>query len=414
MQHMEKPEHHWLQSPYARYWAALVVTLLAMLLSRWLHGSWEIAFWLAGAAITWFGLSRLLEQARVSAQPAKVEETVVLEVEDAVLELVEEIDQDLDGMVNSMQDDLQRIQNLVAEAVSTLQSSFTRLNTASGQQQEIVHSLVEKMQSSVDDSSVISFTEFAQETDKVLKFFIDHVLQVSTNSMRMVDHINDMVEQMEQADRLLGDVKTIADQTNLLALNAAIEAARAGEAGRGFAVVADEVRSLSARSDAFNEEIKTVIGNTRDTIALAQTEIGQLASKDMNFAIQSKSQVDEMMTQVAGLNDVIEQRLHDVAGVNQDIELLVADAVRSLQFEDIVRQLAQYSHQHVGYASQYVNKLHQGLRSLQEAEKDGIAAYLQQLAALRSQIGEFARSDAEKINRPVEQSSMEQGDVELF
>jgi methyl-accepting chemotaxis protein len=86
--------------------------------------------------------------------------------------------------------------------------------------------------------------------------------------MIMLEQINEISRGMPQVDDLLNDVQPIADQTNLLALNAAIEAARARGAGRVFAVVADEARKLSQRSDPFNEGIRrlltTSFKNTND------------------------------------------------------------------------------------------------------------------------------------------------------
>ena len=361
-----------------KYWIAAALVVSAVAASWFVHGNFYVAFWMVATAAIWAGVTWYFDS-QTTGEKNFIEQMPVEEVEDAVLDLIKEIDEGLESMLNAMRGDLEKIQNLVGDAVVTLQGSFNGLNDSSVQQKQLVTGLVDKMQSSSaggGEPGTISFAEFAAETDKVLKFFIDHVLQVSVNSMRMVEHINDMVKQMEQADGLLSDVKTIADQTNLLALNAAIEAARAGEAGRGFAVVADEVRNLSGRSNAFNEEIKEVLGATRDTIHKAREEINELASKDMSFAIESKAQVDVMMGQVAEVNETIEEKLQEVSVITGDIDQMVGNAVRSLQFEDIVRQLAGYSQNHLDKAERMVDELHQGLTSLRSAEKDGLPHYL--------------------------------------
>lgn len=399
-----------------KYWIAAALVVSAVVASWFVHGNFYVAFWMIATAAIWAGVTWYFDS-QTTGEKNFIEEMPVEEVEDAVLDLIKEIDEGLESMLNAMRGDLEKIQNLVGDAVVTLQGSFNGLNDSSVQQKQLVTGLVDKMQSSSaggGEPGTISFAEFAAETDKVLKFFIDHVLQVSVNSMRMVEHINDMVKQMEQADGLLSDVKTIADQTNLLALNAAIEAARAGEAGRGFAVVADEVRNLSGRSNAFNEEIKEVLGATRDTIHKAREEINELASKDMSFAIESKAQVDVMMGQVAEVNETIEEKLQEVSVITGDIDQMVGNAVRSLQFEDIVRQLAGYSQKHLDKAERMVDELHQGLTSLRSAEKDGLPHYLSELSVLRDHIAQLNDHEDVQNNRPVDQHSMNEGEVELF
>ena len=404
-----------MQTQLVIVFVAIVMTIIAGLVS----GNWSAGLWLGGAALLTIAILSLIgDQSSKAEDLGGVDAASIVQVEDAVVELVKSIDESFQSMTTTMDNDLKTIKGLVADAVVTLQSSFNGLSQASNEQKSMVSFMVDRMKASGDhndeQAEQLTFREFVTETDKVLKFFIDHVVQVSHNSMKMVDHINDMVEQMNRADALLADVKNIADQTNLLALNAAIEAARAGEAGRGFAVVADEVRNLSARSNAFNDEIKEVIQSSQRTIVEANEEMSELASKDMNFAIQSKARVDDMLNQVSELNEMVGERLQGVSVITGNIDQMVSDAVRSLQFEDIVGQLTEYSGKHMQKAATLVNEMHQGLATLRQAEKEGWHAYVHELHVLRDHISNLASDNSHFENRPVDQQSMDEGEIELF
>jgi methyl-accepting chemotaxis protein len=350
-----------------------------------------------------------------AAGKAEVQDLMRSETRDmelAVSELVGHIDGNLAAVVGQMRADLRQIQGLVGDATGTLQTAFHGLNERTGTQLDLVERLIAMLRDDGGEGIVLS--GFAEETDEVLRYFVDYVVNTSANSMAMVERIDDMVEHMGHADRLLGDVKVIADQTNLLALNAAIEAARAGDAGRGFAVVADEVRKLSKRSDRVNDEIRGVIGKSMRAIEDARAAIAQLASQDMNFAIQAKSRVNEMLEQLTRLNQTVEGSLDEVSDISGEVNVLVGDAVRSLQFEDIVRQLAAYSERHLDRIHGLIKRIHAGLAELRASEQRSPRDFVDVLGAMKQEIDDYLSEARASDSKPVSQGSMAEGEVELF
>lgn len=314
----------------------------------------------------------------------------------------------------NLRGELSQIRTLVEDSVKTLQVSFQGMNGHSKEQLAMVQGMIANVsgQISSDKENNVSFAEFAEETDKVIRYFVDHVILISQSTMQLVERIDDIAKQMDTADLLLSDVKIIADQTNLLALNAAIEAARAGEAGRGFAVVADEVRKLSQRSNKFSDEIRTVIQDSRNNISEARDSVGNVASKDMNFAIQSKVRVDEMISYLGIMNQTVAENLSQLSNISGNINGMVVDAVRSLQFEDIVRQLVIYSENQLDRIDRIIKDLHSGVSKIINNSTCDMKSCVSEFAILRNQMKEQIQQESNK--KPVEQHFMAQGEIELF
>ena len=308
-------------------------------------------------------------------------------------------------------DSLNQIKEVVLDATGNLGNSFNDLNEKSQLQGELVHGLIKSDRSHQEaDASDFDISIFVSETQVLLQKFIDLMLSTSHSGMKMVHAIDDISSQMDVAFELLKDVSSIANQTNLLALNAAIEAARAGEAGRGFAVVADEVRKLSQHSNRFSDEIKMVVGKAQADISAAKTVVSDMASKDMTDTISAKTRVDEMLQSVEVYNKSIDQEITKISSVSDQISESVAVAVRSLQFEDVVTQVIAYSTEYANRLDILVLRLGQKLSELPSDE----TALHDLLEQLQSEVNQLTVEWENPLNKAVSQVSMESGDIEMF
>jgi methyl-accepting chemotaxis protein len=416
-----------------QYWPALLITILSVI-SEILLNTGVIPIVLTLLTATAWGVVALLisraasaaaaEAAAAAAEPevviAPIPEPVAapvvtpVNITPQVSGITTEIGHYLRHESSAMQEKTSNIRNIIKDAITNLNNSFNNLNDHTQQEHDVVVSLIESLATgSGSDSHALSFQQLSTETTQVMEKLVSQLSNVGQRSTETVSKIDDMVGQIEAIFTLLVDVKSIADQTNLLALNAAIEAARAGDAGRGFAVVADEVRKLSLHSNQLNGQIRAQAEQAKTTIDDVRSIVSKVATEDVNEALSSKSTVDNMMYDLEKMNSAVSTKLEQISGMITQVDDNVSVAVRSLQFEDIVSQILGQLDGQTSNLQQFADQIDNSVHMLQGSVSDGSDCQ-QQLGTLQGAIAQARSSLETRRSGNSSQSSMQDGDVELF
>ncbi len=261
----------------------------------------------------------------------------------------------LDRMQQSLSD-ITKHASEVSDAAAQMATAAQQVSVSSSQQSDAAASMaatVEEMTVSVThvadragetNQLAVRSGQVATEGAEVIGHTVEDINGIAQVVRSAAEHIDLLDQDSAKVNTVVAVIREVADQTNLLALNAAIEAARAGEAGRGFAVVADEVRKLAERTASSTQEIASTIGSMQ-TSAKSAAEGMRAAVDQVESGVARTAQASDSIREISQVSQDTEARVGEIS------EAIREQSVASTSIAQQVERIAQMTEENSAAAA---------------------------------------------------------------
>ncbi len=217
---------------------------------------------------------------------------------------------------------------------------------------------VENMSKEMDEQSD-SVMDNIEDGNEAIDFSIKQVSEVKTQTQEVAESINRLGELSQEIGNIVDLINGISEQTNLLALNAAIEAARAGESGRGFSVVADEIRELAEESSEATEQISDLITEIQEDVKDSVKQMHQ-TEETVNESVDAIQKTDKSFDSINQAAEKLSQLIENIAQRAQQMEK------NSEEVRTAIAEIASVSEEASGNAEEVAASSQQQASSTQE------------------------------------------------
>jgi len=227
----------------------------------------------------------------------------------------------------------------VQKSIEGLVDRFRTIATTAKDQTETVQSLMSSVQSIEMNGEAVPLPELARSIGETIAVLVEKIIHLSSRSVAMVYALDDVQAEIKSMQVSIAQIDKINRQTNLLSLNAKIEAARAGAAGRGFAVVATEVGELARAVNTLSDTVKRQMSSVSDGLRRGDSLLREISTIDMSREnLKAQERIKVMIDLLVTQNSTIAGALNKTASTSQQVEREVSGAIMDMQFQDRVMQ----------------------------------------------------------------------------